>query len=75
MQGFEIDDQKTHACRLKKALCGLKQAPIACYGIIDGFLMSLGFTKSKVDSKLYYKVEGNGIMIFLLYVYDLFFPG
>ena len=37
--------------------------------------MSLGFTKSKVDSNLYYKVEGDGIMILLLYVYDLFLAG
>ena len=39
---------------------------------IDGFLMSLGFTKSKADSNLYYKVEDDGIMILLLYVDDLF---
>ena len=31
-QGFEIDDQKTHVCRLKKILYGLKQAPRAWYG-------------------------------------------
>ena len=37
--------------------------------------MSLGFTKSKPDSNLYYKVEYEGIMILLLYVYDLFLTG
>ena len=30
--------------------------------------MSLGFAKSKVDSNLYYKIEGDGLMILLLYV-------
>ena len=30
--------------------------------------MNLGFTKSKVDSNLYYKIEDHGIMILLLYV-------
>jgi hypothetical protein len=49
-QGFEVEDRKTHVCRLKKALYGLKQAPRAWYGRIDSFLTSLGFTKSKVDS-------------------------
>ena len=39
---------------------------------IDGFLMSLGFTKSKADSNLYYKIEDDGIMILLLYVDDMF---
>ena len=34
--------------------------------------MNFGFTKSKVDSKLYYKVENDGIVILLLYVDDLF---
>ena len=37
--------------------------------------MSLGFTKSKEDSNLYYKVEGDGLMILLLYVDDLFLTG
>ena len=37
--------------------------------------MSLGFTKIKADSNLYYKVEDDGIMILLLYVDDLFLTG
>ena len=34
--------------------------------------MSLVFSKSKVDSNLYYKVEYDRIMILILYVDDLF---
>ena len=37
--------------------------------------MNLYFTKSKVDSNLYYKVENDWIMILLLYVDDLFLTG
>jgi hypothetical protein len=37
-QGFEVEDRKSHVCRLKKALYGLKQAPRAWYGRIDSFL-------------------------------------
>jgi hypothetical protein len=51
-QGFEVEDRKTHVCRLKKALYKLKQAPTTWYGKIDSFLRSLGFTKSKDDSNL-----------------------
>jgi hypothetical protein len=46
-QGFEVEDRKSHVCKLKKTLYGLKQAPTAWYGWIDSFLTSLGFTKSK----------------------------
>ena len=37
--------------------------------------MNLGFTKSKADSNLYYKVEDDRIMILLLYVDDLLLTG
>jgi hypothetical protein len=71
-QGFEFEDRKTYVCKLKKALYGLKQAPRAWYGRIDSFLTSLGFTKSKVDSNLYFKVMNDELVILLLYVDDLF---
>ena len=64
-QGFETHDKKTHVWRLKKNLYGLKKAPRAWYGRVDGFLMSLGFTKSKANSNLYVKVIDDGIMILL----------
>jgi hypothetical protein len=51
-QGFEVEDRKTHVCKLNKALYGLKEAPRAWYGRVDNFLTSLGFTKSKADSNL-----------------------
>ena len=65
----------SHACRLKKYLCGLKQVPMTWYDRIDGFLSSLGFTKSKADSNLYYKVNEGKPVILLLYVDDLFATG
>jgi hypothetical protein len=71
-QGFEVEDRKSLVCKLKKALYGLKQAPKAWYGRIDSFLTSLGFTKSKVDSNLYFKVMNDELVILLLYVDDLF---
>ena len=72
-QGFEVEDRKTHVCRLNKALYGLKQAPRAWYGRIDNFLTSLSFTNSKVDSNLYFKVMNDELVILsLLYVDDVF---
>jgi hypothetical protein len=74
-QGFETHGMKSHVFRLKKYLYGLKQAPRAWYGRIDSFLMSLEFTKSKVDPNLHYKVEDTGPVILLLYVDYLFLTG
>jgi hypothetical protein len=74
-QGFEVEDRKSHVCKLKKALYGLKQAPRAWYGRIDKFLTSLGFTKSKTDSNLYFKFMNDEPVILLVYVDDLFLTG
>ena len=73
--GFETHDRKTHVCKLKKALYRLKQASRTWYDRMDSFLMSLGFTNSKADSNLYFKVEDERPMILLLYVDDLFLTG
>ena len=50
--GFEVQDQDTHVCRLKKALYGLKESPRAWYERIDSYLMKLGLTRSNVDLNL-----------------------
>ena len=60
---------------MKKALYGLKQAPRAWYGRIDSFLMSMGFSKSKFDPNLSYKVVEDEPVILLLYADDLFLIG
>ena len=71
-QGFEVEDKKTHVCRLKKALYRLNQAPRAWYGKIVSFLTSLGFTNCKADSNLYFKVMNHELVILLVYVDELF---
>ena len=40
--------------------------------MMDRLLMTLGFTKIKVDSNLYFKVEGGIPLMLMLYVHDLF---
>ena len=74
-QGFEVEDRWTHVCKLKKALYGLKQAPRSWYGRIDSFLTRMGFSKSKSDPNLYYKVVEDEPIILLLYVDDIFLTG
>ena len=57
---------------MNKALYGLKQVMRTLYSRMDSFLMILGFTKSKADSNLYFKVEGGRPVILMLYGDDLF---
>jgi hypothetical protein len=66
-EGFVIYDEKSHVYRLKKALYGLKQTPRAWYEKMDGFLMSLGFSKSVVDPNLYYYIVGDESLILVTY--------
>ena len=42
---------------------------------MDSLLMALGFTESKMDSNLYFKVEGRRPVMLMLYVDDLFVTG
>ena len=39
---------------------------------MDRLLMTLGFTESKVDSILFFKIEGGRLVMLLLYVDDMF---
>ena len=73
--GFETHNRKTRVCKFKKELCILKQALRTCYNRRHSFLVSLGFTKSKAYSNLYFKVEDGIPMILLLYIDDLFLTG
>ena len=70
--GFETHYKKTHVCKLKKALYVLKQAHMAWYSRMGSFPMSLGFTKSKAYSSLYFKVEDRRPVMLMLFVDDLF---
>ena len=53
----------------------MKHAPKTWYGRMDRYMMSLVFTKSELDSNLYFKVEGRRPVMLLLYVDDLLLTG
>ena len=75
LKGFEVEDRRNHVCKLKKDMYVLKQDLRDWYGRIDSFITILGFTKSKVDPNLYFKVMDDVSVILLLYVDDLFLIG
>ena len=69
---FVVHGKESHVCILKKALYKLKQASRTWYRWIDGHFFKFGFTKTDVDSKLYYKVFDGESLILVLYVDDLY---
>jgi len=58
-------------CRLKKALCSLKQAPKAWSNYIDQYLVTSGFQTSNAIFSLYVKKIDHGIIVIIIYVDDL----
>ena len=71
-EGFIVHGKDSHVCKLRKASYGLKKAPRAWYGRIDGYLVNLGFTKSDVDPNIYYNIEDNDPLILFLYIDNVF---
>lgn len=74
-RGFAIHGRDTHVCRLKKAFYGLNQAPRACYAKVDECLQNLGFSKTSVDSNLYFIFDQSDLLSFVLYVDDFIIIG
>lgn len=62
-------------CKLKNALCGLKQAPRDWYTRFGGYLLKKGFQKGIADKNIYFKAEENDILIVVVYVDDIMFKG
>ena len=74
-EGFSTHDSKTRVCKLKKALYGLKEAPRVWYERLDNYLMKLGYSKNEADPNLYFKIDGDDMIILVLYVDDLLITG
>ncbi|MBW0485030.1 hypothetical protein O181_024745 [Austropuccinia psidii MF-1] len=61
-----LDRNKKHTClKLKKAIYGLKQAPLAWYKCLSSWLIKFGFSISKADSCVFYLINDEPIWLFL----------
>ncbi|MBW0534844.1 hypothetical protein O181_074559 [Austropuccinia psidii MF-1] len=61
-----LDRDKKHIClKLKKAIYGLKQAPLAWYKCLSSWLVDFGFSISKADSCVFYLKSDKPIWLFL----------
>eukprot|EP00253_Pinus_taeda_P010888 PITA_10888 len=70
-EGFAVKGKKELVCKLKKSLYGLKQSPRMWYEKFDTFIWGLGFTRSKADHCVYFKLIGDRIIYLIFYVDDM----
>ena len=67
--------KKERVCKLKKSLYGLKQSPRMWYQQFDTFIWGLGFTRSKANHCVYFKLIGDHVIYLVLYVDDMLLVG
>ena len=68
--GYETKDRKGWVWRLLRALYGLKQAARNWYKALCKALEALGFTRSETDHGVFFKKNGNDIIILAVHVDD-----
>nr|GEV77927.1 retrovirus-related Pol polyprotein from transposon TNT 1-94 [Tanacetum cinerariifolium] len=71
--GFVDPDHPKKVYQLRKALCGLKQAPRAWYDKLSKFLTSKGFTNGTINPTLFTIRHGEDILLVQIYVDDIIF--
>ena len=74
-KGFVVKGNNELVCNLKKSLYGLKKSPRMWYQKFDTYILGLGFTRSKVDHCVYFKLVGDDFIYVVLYVDDMFSIG
>jgi hypothetical protein len=70
-----VKGKKELVCKLKKSLYGLKKSPRMWYKKFDTYMLGLGFTRSKVDHYVYFKLISDHLIYLVLYVDDMLLIG
>jgi transposase InsO family protein len=73
--GFIQPGAEDHICLLNKALYGLRQSPRQWNARLDAYLTALGLNQSHADPSLYTFIEGDLLLILIIYVDDLLIIG
>ena len=72
-KGFEDPYRPDDVCKLKRALCGLKQAPRAWYDRLTSYLIGNGFKRGNADTILFIQNDKNQFVVVQVYVDDIIF--
>jgi hypothetical protein len=70
-----VKGKKEMVCRLKNSLYGLKQSPRIWYQKFDTYMLGFGFTRSKVDHCVYFKLIDDHLIYLVFYVDDMLLIG
>jgi hypothetical protein len=74
-EGYAMKGKKELVCRLKKSMYGLKQSPRMLHQKFDTYMLGLGFTRSKEDHRVYFKLISDHLIYLVLYVDDMLLIG
>ena len=74
-EGYVVKGKKELVCKLKNSMYGLKQSPRMWNQKIDTCMMGIGFTRSKEDHCVYFKLIGDHLIYLVLYVDDMLLIG
>nr|GEX13409.1 hypothetical protein [Tanacetum cinerariifolium] len=72
-EGFIDADHPSNVFKLKKALCGLKQAPRAWYDELSTFFLQNHFFKGTTNPMLFIRFFADDILVVQVYVDDIIF--
>ena len=70
-ENFVLGDAKQMIYKLKKSICGLKQASHQWYYKFHQVIISFDFEMNIVDDCIYYKFSGSKYIFLVLYVDDI----
>jgi len=71
--GYVDAEHPDWVCHLKKGLYGLKQGGRLWNNKLNDYLLSIGFSRSKADSCMYTRHEGDDITVLSIYVDDVIY--
>jgi hypothetical protein len=74
-KGYDVKGKKELVWKIKKSMFGLKQSRRMWYQKFDTYMLGLGFTRSKEDHCVHFKLICDHLIYLVLYVDDMLLIG